>query len=243
MTIGIPFDLSFQSSNVTDPATTLDDLMANCQPPVFQKGLEVQAGTWVYYYNSKTDFTPREWNQADADAGKYNVEPNEYSCFDYDMDWTKWKCRYVKVSNAIQCGWLTKKWTLGNYQYTIVWDQCRKKFRWVILDRRTTPECGVAYFDIAHSSKYDSGKDIKAEVIRWAGVGLSKGDAIRIRSMVERDKHLYLRTNLKLPLEYHTWTTGHPFEYTWSEVKDPMDIPGFVQYRRHQAHAPFDGKN
>ncbi len=259
------------SSNVTDPAPTLDELVKNCQSPVFQKGTEFQAGDWVYIYNSKTDFTPRVYNQVEADKGLYNIdeillkdcklvkvtgksgtgitehkkpkEPNNYKCLDTTMNYKDWECRYVKISNETQCGWLTKKWNIDNFQYTIMWCGQKNKYQWVIRDLRNSPECNVAYFDIEFSSKYDASTDIKAQRIQWAGTGLSRKEAIRVRSMVQRGKYWYIRTDKDLPLEYWNWSTGTAFKYTYEEVLDPMDIPGFVQYRRHQAHAPFDGKN
>ncbi len=270
MVIGIPFNLSFQNSNVTDPVQTLDDLLINCQAPVFQEGLELQSGEWIYEYNDDY-FIPKIWSQADADRGVYKLdeillkdcklikvtgksgtgitthrrpkEPENYSCHETTMDYKSWKCRYVKVSSKTQCNWLTKKWSGVNKQYTIVWCPQINSYEWTVRDTRTTPQCGIAYFKIKRSSKYSAASDIRARIIQWGGYGLSRKDTIQIKSMVERKGYFYLRTTVNAVVEYHTWNTGTAFSYTYGDVDSPADIDGFIQVRRLQAHNPFDGKN
>ena len=272
MTIGIPFDLSFQNSNVTDPAQTLDELIEGCQVPVFDVGLELQAGDWVYEYHGEVDFIPKVWNVTDESNGVYNLndvlmkdcklvkvvgksgvgitthqrpkEPEEYSCFDTDMDYANWQCRYVKVSAATACGWVTKVWTEGNVKMSICWDHCANNYKWALIDNRVGSNCAAAYFTIQRSSKYTSSNDMKTRIISWSpGYGLSRTNVPVIRSMVERNKFFYLRTNVNAPIEYNTWTTGSAFQYSYMDIDSPADVDGFKQKRRVQAHNPFDGKN
>ena len=73
MTISLPIPLSMQSSNVTDPAVTLIELMMDCQAPIFSEGFEIRESDWVFEYNG-APFTPRVWSQADADAGEYYLD-------------------------------------------------------------------------------------------------------------------------------------------------------------------------
>ena len=271
MTIGIPFSLSFQSSNVTDPAQTLSELTEGCQSPVFDKGLELQAGDWVYEYGGDVDFIPKTWKLADEEIGVYNIndiimkdcglvkvvgkdgtgltqhqrpkEPEEYSCFDTDMDYSGWSCRYVKVSAKTACGWVTKVWQTGNVRMSICWDECEDQYKWALIDTRVGNNCAAAYFPIQRSPKYDGANDKKAHIMSWSpGYGLSNTTVPIIRSMVERNEHFYLRTNVNAPIEYNEWTTGTAFQYSYLKIDSPADIDGFEQKRRVQAHNPFDGK-
>ena len=73
MTIGLPIVLSVQSSNVVDLTITLEELMMNCEPPIFSQGLEIQDSTWVYEYNGVA-FTPKIWNIDSETAGEYNLD-------------------------------------------------------------------------------------------------------------------------------------------------------------------------
>ena len=151
MTIGLPIALSLQDSNVVDPAQSLESLMMNCQAPIFAEGLELQDGDWVFEYNG-TPFTPKVWNQTDADLGVYNLdevvlkgcklvkitgkngdditmnqrplEPEEYGTYDDSMDSHNWSQRYVRVSNASNQGWLNKTWhsPSGKRWYYMFWE-------------------------------------------------------------------------------------------------------------------------
>ncbi len=261
--------MSFQSSNVTDPSPTIEDLLQHCQAPVFQEGLEAQAGEWVYVYQGK-DYTPQTWSQSDADSGEYEVdeivfdkckiwrctgksgtgitehkkpkEPEDYGCHDTDMDYKNWSCRYVKISSATKCNWLSKRWCDQLKEYTIVWNPQQSKYKWVVRDTRVNNICNNLYSDIGCSSKYNAGTDKKAQIKQWGAPCLTRTPTMIIRSMVERDKYTYLRTHLDMPLEYHTWSTGTAYSYQWQEVTSPADIPGFEQLRRVNAHNPFDGK-
>ncbi len=268
MTLGLPIPLSYQSSNVTDKVPTLDELIVDCQAPVFEPGLEVKDGVRVYEYQGE-QFTPKVWNAQNEIDGVYIMdeiilkdcklykvtgksgtgityhqkpkEVNEYNCYDYDMDYLDWNCRYVKVSSATACNWLTKKWNAHNKQYTMCWDNCNDLHKWAVRDTRAA--CYVKYNTIKTSSKYDSSADIKATIVSWGAPGLSRSNTVQMNSMIERGDYYYLRTNKDIPLEYHTWTTGTAFDYSYGAVISPADIDGFVQKRLHAAHLPFDGKN
>ena len=151
MTIGIPIALSMQSSNVVDPAKDIEELMMYCDPPIFSQGFELKDSDWVFEYNG-VDFTPKVWNQSDADAGLYNMdeilvrdcklvkvtgkdgsglikhekpcEPEEYGSYDYDMDSKNWSHRYVRVANKTSAGWLSKMWfsPTGKRWYYMFWE-------------------------------------------------------------------------------------------------------------------------
>ena len=139
MTIGIPISLSLQSSNVVDPVQDIEELMLECQPPIFSEGFELKDSDWIYEYRG-IEFTPRIYDQDIADSGAYNMdeilvrncklikvtgkdgegivkhekpcEPEEYAedGYDYDMNPHEWSHRYVKVSANLNNGWLTKMW-------------------------------------------------------------------------------------------------------------------------------------
>ena len=74
MTIGLPIPFSFQSSNVKDDTPRIEDLLIDCQSPIFSKGLEVQGEEFIYSYEGEVDFTPRIWEQARQDAGDYDLD-------------------------------------------------------------------------------------------------------------------------------------------------------------------------
>ncbi len=232
--------------------------------------MEIQGGEWIYEYRGKK-FTPRIWNSGDAAAGKYSLdeillkncvlvkvtgksgtgitkhqrpkEPEEYNCHDTDMNYKNWKCRYVKISNQTQASWLTKKWDDQNKQYTMIWSQSANKYKWVIRDTRTSAECGTSYFGIYWTGSYKAWNDKKAIIIQWGGIGLSRTPALRITSMISRKGHFYLRTNVNAPLEYHNWSTGTNYSYSYGPVDTPASIDGFVEKRLVQAMNPFDGKS
>ena len=271
MTIGIPSIFSYQSSNVTDPATTLDELLENCKAPVFDKGLEVQEGEWVYEYQGKINFIPKVYSAHDEAQGIYNLdeiilkdcklvkvtgksgtgitthrrpkEPNEYKKFDYNMNYKSWRQRYIKVSSKIKCNWLERTWSYASRQYAIQWNGCTNRYEWVARDTRVSHGCPTAVNAIKVSSKYSSGADQMATIIKWGSVGQSRLDTVRIRSMVERKGYFYLRTNVNAPLEYATWKTGTAYQYTYQTIESPADINGFTKKRRINAHNPFDDKN
>ena len=151
MTLGIPISLSMQSSNVIDPVKDIEELMMYCDPPIFSEGFELRDSDWIFEYNG-VEFTPRIWNQPDADAGLYDMdeilvknctlikvtgkdgsgilkhekpcEPEEYGSYDYDMDAANWKHRYVRVANTIAGGWLDKMWRSpeGKRWYYMFWE-------------------------------------------------------------------------------------------------------------------------
>ncbi len=270
MTIGIPFQMAFQNSNVVDNVSVLDDILINCQPPIIQPGLEIQSGDWIYEYQG-VSFTPKYWEQRDADNGVYQIgdvvlshcklvkvtgkygsglikheqpkEPERYATYDSLIDYNNWDNRYTIIYADIRSNWLTRVWTDGHIQYTILWNSKKNTYQWVIRDTRTDAQGNVAYFDIAHSSVYDGAKDTKAKLIQWGGVGLSRTECIVITSMVLRESEYYLRTHLNRPLEYYTWETGTEYSYSFGDATCPADIEGFSQKRHVQALNPFDGKN
>ncbi len=268
MTISTPSNFSFQSSNVTDSIVTLKQLMVNCQAPVFDPKLEIQSNDWVYEYNDDVVYTPKIWSQTDQDNGVYQVgeivfencklykvtgksgtgityhqrpkEPNEYSAFDNDMDYSNWSERYIKVSSKTACSWLEKVWTEGNRQYYMQWDDAKDAHNWVVRDR---DNCGCHSSKINRTDKYDSSNDVKSAIVSWSGPGGTRSNTVVIKSMVERDDYYYLRTNINAKLEYHNWQTGTAFNYSWMEVLSPSDIDGFIQKRKINQLQPFDGKN
>lgn len=274
MTIGIPTLMSFQSSTVTDPSTTLDILLENCtsvdpKPPVFDTGLRIRAGEWVYEYTSPVHFIPRVWDLHDANKGMYQLdeivlkdcklqkvvgksgtgityhqrpkEPENYSGHDTNMNYKGWKHRYVKITSAMRCNWLERTWTYESRQYTICFGD--NKYKWSARDLNSNYGCPIVLNNIKTSQKYNSSTDIMARIIKWSVQGAPREDTLQINSMVERNKHFYIRTNLNLPLEYEKWETGSAFEYSYSIVDTPADIDGFVKTDRLNALKPFDGKN
>ncbi len=271
MTISVPSEFAFQSSNVTDITRTIRDLTINCQAQVITKGLEVVNGEWVYEYNGLTNFTPPEYDSTDADNGVYNLddivfrncklykvtgksgsdivehrrplEPEEYSSFDTEMDYTAWTHRWVRVKSNIDRGYLERLWTVGTRQYTIVWSAKYNKNMWQMRDMTASAQCGATnQYVIKTTSKYDAAYDRKAYIIDWSASGCNTQKTIKIASMIERNGFFYLRTNVNAKIEYEEWETGG-YDYTFMEVTSPADIDGFIQKRRHNAHCPFDGKN
>ncbi len=269
MIIGIPSKLSFQSSNVTDPAMTMEEWLENCQSPVIDYGLEIQGGDWVYEYRGDVDFTPKTWSQTDEDKGVYQLdeiifkdcklvkvtgksgtgitthrrplEPEAYSGgWDTSMDPSKWSHRWVRVSTKTNCGWLEKVWNNNDRQYTIIWDNCIDQYCWVMRDLANV--CVNAYKTLLRSSKYTSATDVKARIISWGAPYHNKQPTVQMRSMVERAGYFFLRTNINAPLQYETWTTGTAYQYTYMEVITPADIDGFYQRRVINCLNPFDGK-
>ncbi len=266
MTIGVPFDLAFQNSNVTDPVPTIEDLLINCQAPIFSKGLEVLADEWIYEYRG-VEFTPKTWNSTDEAAGLYQIddilfkdcglfkvtgkkgdgftehrrpkEPENYANHDISMKWQDWDRRYVKLPIAKAGSWLPNMYTDINKKYMIVWSASKNKYLWHIADTRG----GSQDFGILWTGKYASWNDKKAQVISWGGTGLSKSPAIRVVSMVFRKGYFFLRTHINAPLEYEAWTTGTAYSYSYGVVDSPADIDGFETKRKSQAYNPFDGKN
>ena len=152
MTIGLPIALSFQSSNVEDKAVTLEELLQDCQSPIFTKGLELQSDEWVFEYVNDINYVPKTWNQADEDAGLYDLdevlfkncklikvtgksgtgitthqrpkEPEEYGAWDAGVDPTAFSYRYMRVSNASTNGWLNRTWysASGGIWYYMFWE-------------------------------------------------------------------------------------------------------------------------
>jgi len=269
MTIGIPTLNTFQSSTVTDPSTTLEILLENCQAPVFDDGLRVRAGEWVYEYEGDVEFIPKVWNINDENKGVYQLdeivlkdcklmkivgkqgtgityhqrpkEPENYSGFDTNMNYKQWQHRYVKVTAAIRCSWLERLWSYMNRQYTIHF--YNEVHSWAAKDMLVNQGCPTVLNKIKVSQKYNSSADTMARIIKWGITGHTTQDTLQIRSMVERGKHFYVRTNLNLPLEYEKWTTGTAFQYSYTVVDTPADIDGFVKSDRLNALRPFDGKN
>lgn len=264
MTIGVPSVFSFQGSSVTDSAITMQQLLANCQSPVFQKGLEIRSGEWVYEYQGDVDFTPKTWNATDEADGVYQLdeilfkdcslikvvgksgtgityhqtpkEPEEYGSWDTDMNPATWTKRYVRMTSDQVCGWLEKMWQVTNREYfmTVRTDV----YTWHARD--CDANSSLLENAIRRSQKYNSSTDIKATITTW---GLTAQPTVRINSMVERSEHFYLRTSVDAPLQYNTWTTGTAFQYSYMTVLSPADIDGFVQKRMVNALCPFDGKN
>ena len=99
MTIGLPISLSFQSSNVLPDEQTLDDLLNNCQAPIFSKGLLVQSDEWVYEYTSDTSFTPKTWNIDDANNGVYDLDEVLFvSCSETDSNMVGFAGKLIKIT-------------------------------------------------------------------------------------------------------------------------------------------------
>ena len=283
MTIGIPIQFSFQSSNVLDSAVTLEDLLNNCQAPIFTQGLEIQADEWVYEYNNDVSFTPKVWSQVDADAGIYDLdevllkdcklikvtgksgtgitthqrpkEPEEYGAWDTGVDFGGYSHRYMRVPSTSKNGWLSRTWyspSRGIYYY-MCWEtsSCVKEcaggaWRWTAKDLDAC-SCVGAYNRTClldtYSTKYNAATDIKAAILNWGAPSRPKEDIIQFKSMVERDGYFYFRTHLNKKLEYATWETGTAYQYSYMDIRNPSDIEGFIQKRRTNPHAPFDGKN
>ncbi len=98
MTVGVPISLSFQSSNVPDPTQTLEEALADCVAPIFEKPREVRSDEWVYEYRNDTPFTPKTWNQADSDAGVYDLNEIVYvSCLETDAIMGQYAGQLIKV--------------------------------------------------------------------------------------------------------------------------------------------------
>ncbi len=271
MTIGIPSIFSYQSSNITDHAPTLDILMENCEPPVFDKGLEVREGEWVYEYRGNVNFIPKIWSANEEAKGTYNMdeiiikdcvmvkvtgkkgpkivmherpkEPEDYKKHDTSLDPNEWQHRYLKVSARQKSNWLERTWTHGNRQYVIQWNEQISKYQWVARDNRGIDKSSSVANNIEVTAKYTSGVDEMASVIKWGLHGQPKEDTVRVRSMVERKDYFYLRTDINAKLEYNTWTGSSSYKYAYGEVKSPIDIDGFVKKRRTNAHCVLDGKN
>ncbi len=74
MLIGIPHPFSFQSSNVKDETLTIEELLLDCQSPIFSKGLELQDGESVYSYEEDESVTPRIWEDARENNGDYDMD-------------------------------------------------------------------------------------------------------------------------------------------------------------------------
>ncbi len=270
MTIGIPFPMSFQNSNVVDTTPFLDDILINCQPPILQNGLEIQSGEWIYEYQG-VSFTPKYWSQKDADDGVYQMddvmlkdcklvkvtgkygtglilhdqpkEPEGYAASDSMLDYDNWDHRYVYTWAETRGNWLARKWDIGHIQYAILWNPKKSTYQWSIRDTRTDAQGSTVYFDISYSSTYDSASDTKAKLIQWGGVGMSRTECIVITSMVLRENVFFLRTHLNRPLEYYPWETGTEYSYSFGAATCPADIEGFNTKRRIYAQNPFDGKN
>lgn len=269
MTIGIPAIMSFQSSTVTDPSTTLEILLENCQAPVFDKDLRVQAGEWVYEYEGDVEFIPKVWNIHDENKGVYQLdeivlkdcklqkivgkkgtgityhqrpkEPENYSGFDTNMNYSGWSHRYVKVSSALRANWLERLWTYSNRQYTMHFHNGNNQ--WIAKDMLVNVGGPTILNNIKVSQKYNASADTMARIIKWTVKGNKPQDTLQVTSMVERGGYFYVRTNLNLPLEYEKWTTGSAFQYSYSVVTTPADIDGFFKAERLNALRPFDGKN
>ncbi len=272
MTLGVPGAFSFQSSNVSDEALTMIELIENCEPPVIDPGLQIQHDDWVYEYDEDVSFTPAEFTTTAADSGVYQLEdillkdcklvkvvgksgtgvtthqrpkePEEYSGFDYTMRAEEWSHRYIKVSSKTECGWLEKTWENNvSFRYYMQWCPEINSHYWTIRDLRVANNCELYRKKIIQSPKYDAGTDIMAQVITWGRSGLTPLPGVLIKSLVERGGYYYMRTNLNLPLEYDTWETGSAFQYVYADVVSPADIKGFIQKRRINCLNPFDGKN
>ncbi len=269
MTIGIPTMMNFQSSTVSDPSTTLDTLLENCEPPVFDKDLKVRSGEWVYEYISDISFIPKIWNIHDENKGVYQLdeivlkdcklqkivgrsgtgityhqrpkEPENYSGHDTTMSYKGWAHRYVKITAAVRCSWLERVWTYDNRQYTINFSD--GKHKWCARDLNSNYGSPVVLNTIRTSQKFNASTDTMARIIKWGITTPTRQDTLQINSMVERGGFFYVRTHLNLPLEYETWTTGSSFQYSYSVVATPADIDGFIKANRINPLQPFDGKS
>ncbi len=266
MTIGLPFNLAFMSSNVTDPVPTIEDLLITCQAPIFSDGLEVRDGEWIYEYHG-VEFTPKTWNRQDEIAGVYQLdeiilkgcdlikvtgkkgtgitehrrpkEPEYYSNHDISMKWQDWDRRYVKLPRETLGAWLAKMYCDKNKKYMMLWSASGDTYAWYIADTRG----GSQRWNIPWTGKYDSSNDKKAQKISWGAPGKSRTPAIKVTSMVVRKGYFFLRTWVDAPIEYATYTVNDPIVYMYGDVGSPADIDGFRPKRQAQAYNPFDGKN
>ena len=182
------------------------------------------------------------------------LEPEDYSGYDYDMDSENWSHRYVRVANDTQCGWLSKTWysPTGKRLYYLCWDSCTSEWIWNAKDLAANSfACDYTmylrtFLKDNYSNSFDAAKDIKATVPVWGSTlcagGCPKEPTVQFQSMVERGNYFYFRTNVNTPIQYDTWETGTAFAYSYMEIVTPIDIDGFIQKRRINAQAPFDGK-
>ncbi len=74
MLVGIISPFSFQNSNVKDDTPTLDDLLQDCQSPIFSKDLEISDGESIYSYEEDESFTPRVWEDSRENNGDYDLD-------------------------------------------------------------------------------------------------------------------------------------------------------------------------
>jgi hypothetical protein len=271
MIIGMPSPVSNQGSNVTDPAVTLEELLGNCQAPIFEKGLEVQAGEWVYEYVGDS-YTPLTWTAEDEayslDGGKYEVGQILFK-----------GCKLIKVTGKDgegltlhrrpkepeqYSGWDETidhtKWThrylrvsnsiqCGHLEKLFVHGDryytlvyCNQVYKWTIFDRYGGG-CDMLQNDLKYSNKFNAGTDVKARIIQWGGSGKPLKPSIQMKSIVERRDYSYFRTHIDAKLEYEEWVTGDVYSYTYMEVISPADIDGFLPKRKINSLNPFDGVN
>jgi len=73
MTVGIPVDFAFQSSNMIDETPTIEDLEYGCSAPVIDKGKEVRGDMWVWEYRGKDDYVVPAWDNTEAEKGTYEI--------------------------------------------------------------------------------------------------------------------------------------------------------------------------
>ena len=193
MTIGIPIALSMQDTNVIDPTVTIEELMLDCEPPIFSKGLEIQDSDWVFEYNGNM-FTPKVWNITDMEAGVYNLdeiiikdcklmkvtgkkgtgitthqrpyEPEEYGSYDTNMDSANWSHRYVKVSNLTNCGWLSRTWKspTGRRLYYMCWDASVSAWIWNARDLYSNNCLASTYLRTTLKDNYSNKFDFAKDI-------------------------------------------------------------------------------
>ncbi len=194
---------------------------------------------------------------------KRAFEPEEYGAWDEGIDFANYSQRYMRVSNATNDGWLRRMWTNATKTrwYYMFWESrgnggCGNgAWRWSVKDQLAPPPRAHTHYlrtclGKNYSTKFNGGKDVKAQIVNWGASGggcgyvpTPKENVIQFQSMIERNGYFYFRTHLNKPVKYGTYTSGTSIQYTYMEVTSAADIDGFEQQRRTNAHNPFDGKN
>ena len=103
MTIGLPISFAFQASNVADPAPTLNDILLDCQSPIFSTGFEVQSDEWVYEFSGDVNYTPKVWSLAGEDAG-YDLDEVIFVPCDATGDMADYAGKLIKVTGRSGAG-------------------------------------------------------------------------------------------------------------------------------------------
>jgi len=171
--------------------------------------------------------------------------------YDTNFDPTQWSNRYWRTKAFSKNQWCANKFSYLNKLYYLQWNACdRNCLSWQWVVKCTLPKTVGCYeykkscLKENNSTKFEAGKDVKAEYIDWRCTPTVAEEKIIIfNSMIERGGYFYFRTHLDIAVKRTPMPVGAGMHYTTRPIVSPEEIDGFKKRRKAKPYAPFDGKN